>query len=90
MRLIGAPVQIPTRDSRSDPFGGRRQDRPLLLDVRPHILLYEDHSEVRGFAATQNALTDTFLAADVTHKGMAEMSEKFCERGGEIYVPAAE
>jgi hypothetical protein len=29
--------------SRPDPAGGRRQDRPFLLDVRPQILLDEDH-----------------------------------------------
>jgi phosphomethylpyrimidine synthase len=43
--------------------------------------------EVRDFAAKQNASADTFLEAD---KGMAEMSEKFREKGGEIYLPAAE
>jgi len=43
--------------------------------------------EVRDFAAKQNAGADTFLAVE---EGMAEMSEKFRERGGEIYLPAAE
>jgi phosphomethylpyrimidine synthase len=43
--------------------------------------------EVRDFAAKQNASADTFIEAD---KGMAEMSEKFREKGGEIYLPAAE
>jgi len=43
--------------------------------------------EVRDFAAKQNAEADTFLAAE---EGMAEMSEKFREKGGEIYLPAAE
>jgi phosphomethylpyrimidine synthase len=43
--------------------------------------------EVRDFAAKQNASADTFLEADA---GMAEMSEKFREKGGEIYLPAAE
>ncbi|PSJ41623.1 phosphomethylpyrimidine synthase ThiC [Allosphingosinicella deserti] len=43
--------------------------------------------EVRDFAAKQNASADTFLAAE---SGMAEMSEKFREKGGEIYLPAAE
>ena len=41
--------------------------------------------EVREFAAKQNAPADTFLEAD---KGMAEMSEKFRKKGGEIYLPA--
>jgi phosphomethylpyrimidine synthase len=56
--------------------------------------------EVRDFAAKQN--TDSFIAATehgtaasaVTaadaEAGMAEMSEKFKEKGGEIYLPAAE
>jgi phosphomethylpyrimidine synthase len=41
--------------------------------------------EVRDFAAKQNSGAETFLEAD---KGMAEMSEKFREKGGEIYLPA--
>jgi phosphomethylpyrimidine synthase len=49
--------------------------------------------EVRDFAARQNASADTFIAAapeaDVD-AGMAKMSEKFKENGGEIYLPAAE
>jgi len=49
--------------------------------------------EVREFAAKQNASADTFLAATPVvaldaEKGMAEMSEKFREKGGEIYLPA--
>ncbi|PXA98227.1 phosphomethylpyrimidine synthase ThiC [Nostoc sp. 3335mG] len=46
--------------------------------------------EVRDFAARQNQSADTFLAADSAEAGMAEMSEKFREKGGEIYLPAAE
>jgi phosphomethylpyrimidine synthase len=46
--------------------------------------------EVRDFAAKQNASADTFLAAGEAEAGMAEMSEKFREKGGEIYLPAAE
>ena len=51
--------------------------------------------EVRDFAAKQNASADTFLAATPASEaeaeaGMAEMSEKFREKGGEIYLPAAE
>jgi phosphomethylpyrimidine synthase len=45
--------------------------------------------EVRDFAAKQNQGADSFLAADA-EAGMAEMSEKFRETGGEIYLPAAE
>ncbi|WBX83485.1 phosphomethylpyrimidine synthase ThiC [Sphingosinicella microcystinivorans] len=46
--------------------------------------------EVRDFAAKQNQSADTFIAAEDAAKGMAEMSEKFKEKGGEIYLPAAE
>jgi phosphomethylpyrimidine synthase len=45
--------------------------------------------EVRDFAAKQNASADTFLAAEEANRGMAEMSERFREEGGEIYLPAA-
>jgi phosphomethylpyrimidine synthase len=38
----------------------------------------------------QNAGADTFLASEEVEEGMAEMSERFREKGGEIYVPAAE
>jgi phosphomethylpyrimidine synthase len=50
--------------------------------------------EVRDFAAKQNQSADAFLAADLSAEasakaeaGMAEMSEKFREKGGEIYLP---
>jgi len=46
--------------------------------------------EVREFAAKENASADTFLAVEEADKGMAEMSERFREKGGEIYLPAAE
>jgi phosphomethylpyrimidine synthase len=52
--------------------------------------------EVREFAAKQNAAPDTFLAATSpeavadAEKGMEEMSEKFREVGGQLYVGAPE
>ncbi|MDB5706231.1 MAG: phosphomethylpyrimidine synthase ThiC [Sphingomonas bacterium] len=61
--------------------------------------------EVRDFAAKQNNGADSFLAATPAQegdaarlrfangeaeKGMDEMSEKFRQTGGEIYLPAAE
>ncbi|BBE34806.1 phosphomethylpyrimidine synthase ThiC [Sphingosinicella microcystinivorans] len=46
--------------------------------------------EVRDFAAKQNQSADTFIAAEDAAKGMAEMSEKFKEKGGEIYLPTRE
>ena len=42
--------------------------------------------EVRDFAAKQNASSDTFLAAEEAEQGMAEMSERFEDGGGEVYV----
>lgn len=46
--------------------------------------------EVRDFAAKQNAPANTFIAAGEAEAGMAQMSEVFREKGGEIYLPAAE
>ncbi|PAX06857.1 phosphomethylpyrimidine synthase ThiC [Sphingomonas lenta] len=46
--------------------------------------------EVRDFAAKQNAPADTFLAAKEVERGMGEMAERFREKGGEVYLPAAE
>jgi phosphomethylpyrimidine synthase len=43
--------------------------------------------EVREFAAKQNAGVETFVAADEAEAGMAAMSERFREVGGEIYLP---
>ncbi|MDX3910249.1 MAG: phosphomethylpyrimidine synthase ThiC [Sphingobium sp.] len=48
--------------------------------------------EVRDFAAKQNQEADAFIAASGdradAEAGMAEMSEVFKEKGGEIYLPA--
>jgi phosphomethylpyrimidine synthase len=46
--------------------------------------------EVREFAAKQNAPADTFIAAEEAEAGMGAMSEIFREKGGEVYLPAAE
>jgi phosphomethylpyrimidine synthase len=48
-----------------------------------------DGSEARAreFAAKQNAGVGSFVAAEEAEAGMAEMSEKFREEGGEIYLP---
>jgi phosphomethylpyrimidine synthase len=61
----------------------------------PKFCSMQISQEVRDFANKQNAPADTFLAAtpvgeDEAEAGMAEMSEKFREKGGEIYLPAAE
>jgi phosphomethylpyrimidine synthase len=45
--------------------------------------------EVRDFAKANPAPAQE-LAADEAEAGMAAMSERFHEKGGELYVPAAE
>ena len=59
----------------------------------PKFCSMQISQEVREFASKQNASADTFLAAALiganeAEAGMAEMSEKFREKGGEIYLPA--
>jgi phosphomethylpyrimidine synthase len=44
--------------------------------------------EVRDFAAKQNAPVETFVAVEDAEAGMAGMSERFRERGGEVYLPS--
>jgi len=46
--------------------------------------------EVREFAAKQNAPVEQSIAVEEAEAGMAEMSKRFHEEGGEIYLPAAE
>jgi phosphomethylpyrimidine synthase len=47
--------------------------------------------EVRAFAAKQNAKTDAErLSADEAEAGMDEMSKRFHDQGGELYVPASD
>ena len=45
--------------------------------------------EVRDFAAKQNAPVETFVAVEDAEAGMAGMSERFREKGGEVYVASA-
>ena len=46
--------------------------------------------EVREFAAKQNAGVETFLAAEETEAGMAEMSRVYNEGGRELYIGAGD
>jgi phosphomethylpyrimidine synthase len=46
--------------------------------------------EVREFAMKQNQPADAFIEAEAAAEGMASMSEKFREKGSEIYLPAEE
>jgi phosphomethylpyrimidine synthase len=54
----------------------------------PKFCSMQISQEVREFAAKQNQESDAFIAAEDAEKGMEEMSEKFREEGGEIYLPA--
>jgi len=59
----------------------------------PKFCSMQISQEVRAFAAKQNASADTFLAAtplgeSEAEAGMAQMSEKFRERGNQIYLAA--
>ena len=91
---LARPVQPLARSrhrraiSRPDAPGRRRQDRALLLDVRPEILLDEDHAGGPRLRGEQEA--DRPAAEPNAEAGMAEMSKRFHEEGGELYVPAPE
>ena len=80
--------------SRPDAAGRGRQDGAFLLDVRPEILLDEDHAGgARLRRDSRTSRRTAFLAAPPVagadaEAGMAEMSETFREKGGEIYLPA--
>ena len=57
--------------------------------VRPEPvegLAFASTAEGKGGASTGSARTDE----EEAERGMAEMSEKFREKGGEIYLPATE
>jgi phosphomethylpyrimidine synthase len=59
----------------------------------PKFCSMQISQEVREFASKQNASAETFLATtpigqNEAEAGMAEMSEMFRERGGELYLPA--
>ena len=44
--------------------------------------------EVREFAAKQNAPLEQSIAVEEAEAGMAEMSARFHDEGGELYVKA--
>ena len=52
----------------------------------PKFCSMQISQEVRAFAKQQNQDSEAFIAADEAEKGMAEMSNRFREEGGEIYV----
>ncbi len=59
-----------------------RQDRAFLFDVRPEILLDEDHAGGSGIRGQAERAVETFVAAEDAEAGMQQMSEKFREKGG--------
>ena len=81
---LGGPVQPLARPrhgavlSRRDAAEGGAQARAFLLDVRAEILLDGDHAA--GARLRREACEEE------RQRGMAEMSAKFRELGGEVYV----
>jgi hypothetical protein len=72
----------------------KRQGRPLLLDVRPEILLDEDQRRSAGLRQGQPPTVrperSRGRSAEEAEARMVEISKRFHDEGGEIYVPAAE
>ena len=52
----------------------------------PKFCSMQISQEVRDFAAKQNQGAETFIAVEEAEAGMAEMSERFRETGGEVYL----
>ena len=90
-RAVQGPLRVPLGGSvqprarprarprlpRRDAAGRGRQGRPLLLHVRPAVLLHEDHPGSADFAEKSGVAADKALEA-----GMAEKSEEFKQTGG--------
>ena len=84
----GHRAQLPRRDAAE----GGAQARAFLLDVRAEILLDGDHAagaRLRGQLAKET-LSSSEEVEQARKQGMAEMSEKFREMGGEVYVEPAQ
>ena len=86
-------ARLPRRDAAQ----GGAQGRALLLDVRAEVLLDEDHpgrARLRGDAergGVELAEETTQIDPDAEpcrEAGMDEMSAKFREMGGELYIDA--
>ena len=98
---LGGPVQPLARPRhgarvpRRDAAQGGPQGRPLLLHVRPQVLLHEDHpgrarlrrQAERGRRRARRGDHPVDPAAR-REAGMAQMSAKFREMGGQVYVDA--
>ena len=75
---------------RRDAAEGSPQGRAFLLDVRPKILLDEDHAGragLRGDAERSGERGDVGVSGTI-EDGMAPMSAKFKEMGGSVYLDA--
>ena len=86
---LGGPVQPRPRSGqgarvpRRDAAAARRQARALLLDVRPALLLDEDHA---GRARLRREAG--YFRQDALKKGMEVKAVEFVQKGGEIYSKA--
>ena len=99
---LGGPVQPRPRSGnraqlpRRDAAEGRPQGRAFLLDVRPEILLDEDHAGRAGLRGDAERSRKRAVAggsvgmsmSGVIEDGMATMSAKFKEMGGQVYLDA--
>ena len=80
-------ASIPNRKElpRRNPAEGSPQGRPLLLDVRTEILLDEDHPGRAGLCSDANDPASVGMSVSGTiEDGMASMSKKFKEMGGQV------
>ena len=77
---------------RRDAAEGRPQGRAFLLDVRPEILLDEDHAGCarlrRDAERSDKRVWRRVDQSGVIEDGMAQMSAKFKEMGGQVYLDA--
>ena len=75
---------------RRDAAEGSPQGRAFLLDVRPEILLDEDHAgraRLRRDAERSRRRVGMSMTGTI-EDGMAQMSAKFKEMGGSVYLDA--
>ena len=90
---VGGPVRPRPRPRhgprlpRRDPARGPGQDGPLLLHVRPEVLLHEDQPRHPGPYALVIAVHGVD-AEQAIELGMKEKSAEFVAGGAEIYAPA--
>ena len=85
---LARPVQPVARSrhrrgiSRPDAAGRRRQDRPLLLDVRPEILLDEDHAGGQGIRPPKSARPSSACRTGGGRRSAARAERRSRSRNG--------